>query len=75
MLEKYEFAVVGTEIYKFLFNDLSSWYIEFLKTTQNKEVALEVLKKTLIVLHPFLPFISDKIYFELFQNEILEQKW
>ncbi|WP_322959060.1 valine--tRNA ligase [Mycoplasmopsis cynos] len=75
MLEKYEFAVVGTEIYKFLFNDLSSWYIEFLKTTQNKEFALEVLKKTLIVLHPFLPFISDKIYFELFQNEILEQKW
>ncbi|WP_117275402.1 valine--tRNA ligase [Mycoplasmopsis edwardii] len=75
LMKKYEFAVIGSEIYKFLFNDLSSWYIEFLKTTKNKKAALDVLRKTLIVLHPFLPFITDRIFNEVFNEELLEQKW
>ncbi|EIE41188.1 valine--tRNA ligase [Mycoplasmopsis canis] len=74
LMKKYEFAVIGSEIYKFLFNDLSSWYIEFLKTTQNKKGALDVLKKTLIVLHPFLPFITDRIFKDVFGEELLENK-
>ncbi|ATO30841.1 valine--tRNA ligase [Mycoplasmopsis bovirhinis] len=74
LMKKYEFAIIGSEIYKFIFNYFSSWYIEFLKTTQNKVVALEILRKTLIILHPFLPFITDRIYTNLYQSELLEQK-
>ncbi|WP_036451944.1 valine--tRNA ligase [Mycoplasma buteonis] len=74
-MDNYEFAVIGSEIYKYLFSDLSSWYVELLKTNPSKKGALLVLEKTLIVLHPFLPFITDRIYSTVFNKEILEQQW
>ncbi|WP_426461393.1 valine--tRNA ligase [Mycoplasma hafezii] len=74
-MKNYEFAVIGSEIYKYIFNDLSGWYIELLKTNPSKNGALDVLKKSLIVLHPFLPFITDRIYNEIFNAELLEQEW
>ncbi|WP_322959940.1 valine--tRNA ligase [Mycoplasmopsis felis] len=74
-MKKYDFTVIGSEIYKYIFNDLSSWYVEFLKSSPSKKNALNILKKTLIILHPFLPFLTDKLYFELFASELLEQKW
>ncbi|WLP85671.1 valine--tRNA ligase [Mycoplasma seminis] len=74
-IASYDFAVLGSEIYRYLFNDLSGWYVEFLKTSYSKQSAMEVLRKTLIILHPFLPFITDKLYSEIFKTELLEQNW
>ncbi|UUD35884.1 valine--tRNA ligase [Mycoplasmopsis citelli] len=71
-MKNYDFAVVGTEIQRYLFNDLSGWYIEMIKNNPSKKHALEVLRKTLIILHPFMPFITDKIYSELFDAELLD---
>ncbi|MBN4083451.1 valine--tRNA ligase [Mycoplasma sp. CSL10137] len=75
LMKKYDFTVIGSEIYKFIFNDLSSWYLEFIKVNNNKKTTLEIFKKVLIILHPFMPFITDKIYSELYKSEILEYKW
>ncbi|MEA4162765.1 valine--tRNA ligase [Mycoplasma sp. 4404] len=75
LIDNYEFSVIGSEIYKFIFTDLSGWYVEFLKSSYSKKSALEVLRKTLIVLHPFLPFITDRLYSEIFNAELLEQLW
>ncbi|QGZ97948.1 valine--tRNA ligase [Mycoplasma sp. NEAQ87857] len=74
-MQNYDFAVMGSEIYRYIFNDLSGWYIELLKTIPSKKGALEVLKKSLIILHPFMPFITDRIYGEIFDQELLEQSW
>ncbi|WP_416738449.1 valine--tRNA ligase [Mycoplasma sp. 005V] len=74
-IKNYDFAVLGTEIYRYLFNDLSGWYVEFLKTAYSKQSAMEVLRKSLIILHPFLPFITDRLYSEIFNAELLEQSW
>ena len=74
-VETFEWTIIGKAIQNFIINDLSSWYIEFSKTIPNKKFAKELLAKTLIIIHPFLPFISDYIYSELMSEDILEQKY
>ncbi|VEU75875.1 valine--tRNA ligase [Mycoplasmopsis columboralis] len=70
-MKTYDFAVAGSEIQRFLFNDLSGWYIEMIKNNPSKKHALEVLRKTLIILHPFMPFITDRLYSNIFKDELL----
>ncbi|WP_406615928.1 valine--tRNA ligase [Mycoplasmopsis hyopharyngis] len=72
-MKKYEFTIIGNSISKFIYNDFSSWYIEFLKLKPNKKFALEILRKFLIIIHPYLPFVSDYLFKEIFEQEILEQ--
>ena len=67
-IEKYEFNVVGTELYNFIWNDFCSWYIELSKFNNNnttKTVLLTVLTDILKLLHPFMPFVTEEIYLML----------
>ncbi|QCZ36490.1 valine--tRNA ligase [Mycoplasma nasistruthionis] len=75
LMQTYDFSVIGTEIYRYIFNDLSSWYVEFLKSSYSKQAAMNVLKQTLIILHPFMPFLTDKLFSDIFNQELLEQSW
>lgn len=68
-MEKYEFAIVGSELYSFVWDDFCSWYIELCKSELNsddKEGAMytlyTILNSILKMLHPFMPFVSEKIY-------------
>lgn len=73
-VEKYEFSIIGKDVENYIFNELSSWYIEISKGLLNKKALLEILEKTLIILHPFFPFVTDYIYQDLFNKQLLEQK-
>lgn len=73
-VEKYEFSIIGKDVENYIFNELSSWYIEISKGLLNKKASLEILEKTLIILHPFFPFVTDYIYQDLFNKQLLEQK-
>lgn len=73
-IKKYDFTIIGKEISNFVYKSFSSWYIEFSKTNPNKNVALDILKKLLIIIHPFLPFISDELYLKITNEEILDQE-
>mgnify|MGYP004447492823 CR=1 FL=1 len=71
-MEKYEFALVGNELYSFIWDDFCSWYIELSKSTLNgtDEKAKKATQSTLLVmlnnivrlLHPFMPFVTEEIY-------------
>ncbi len=71
-LEKYEIGLAATKLYDFIWFEFCDWYIEFSKSRlygedlEQKETArsvlLHVLKETLILLHPFMPFITEEIY-------------
>lgn len=69
-LEKYEFANVGSYLTSFIWNDFCSWYIELSKLNLNdseksfwtKQVLYYVLKSMIILLHPFVPFVSEELY-------------
>ncbi|NQZ66354.1 MAG: valine--tRNA ligase [Mycoplasmatales bacterium] len=74
-MKTYEFTIIGKEIAKFIQDDFSSWYIEFTKSSPNKKVATWVLKKLLIIMHPFMPFITDHIYNLIDGKELLDDEW
>ena len=74
-MEKYEFALVGNELYSFVWDDFCSWYVEMSKSSLNSddEKARKATQSTLYVclneivrlLHPFMPFVTEQIYLTL----------
>ena len=64
-MDKYEFNVVGSELYSFIWDDFCDWYIELSKFNQNdttKSVLIKVLTDILKMLHPFMPYVTEEIY-------------
>ena len=72
---KYEIGFASTTIYNFVYDEFCSWYLEFSKISLNGTDALKkahtidvlytILKRILIMLHPFAPFITEAIYEKL----------
>ena len=64
-MDQYEFHVVGTELYRFIWDDFCDWYIELTKGSINnttKTVLVKVLTSILKMLHPFMPYVTEEIY-------------
>ncbi len=72
-LEEFKFSEPLMGIYKFFWNDLCDWYLEWIKPRmQDKEqkptaqnILAFVLDQTLRLLHPFVPFITEGIFEKL----------
>ena len=70
--EKYELGEVGRALYNFIWNDFCDWYIEFSKAVLNgddeaakkhkRQVLAYVLDQILRLLHPIMPFVTEKIW-------------
>ena len=71
--EKYEFGEASRAIYNFMWDDFASWYVEFAKialkdskTNSNTQaILIHVLRTILKLLHPFIPFVTEKLYQEI----------
>lgn len=71
-LEKFELGIGLQKIYEFIWEEFCDWYIELVKPRLfNREapgrlealfVLNEVLKISMKLLHPFMPFITEEIY-------------
>lgn len=64
-MDQYEFHVVGTELYRFIWDDFCDWYIELTKGSINnttKTALVKVLTSILKMLHPFMPYVTEEIY-------------
>ena len=78
-MDKYEFAIVGNELYGFVWDDFCSTYIELSKALLNNEETKKACQSTLAytleqilkLLHPFMPFVTEEIYASLPQSEDL----
>ena len=78
-MDNYDLGVALDKIYTFIWNEFCDWYIEIAKTRlYNKESATrktaqyvlnKVLGDSLKLLHPFMPFVTEKIYKELYNND------
>ncbi len=71
--EQFEFSSAGEKIYYFLWHELADWYLEISKL-QNNSVAPIVLLDAIKLLHPFTPFVTEKIYQEMKKKNIIENK-
>lgn len=73
-LENFKFKFAGEAIYDFIWNNLANDYMEKIKDREDKE-ALSVLKhsfmQSLKLLHPFMPFITETVWSELGQKEMI----
>ncbi len=75
-IESFKFSEPLNQMYRFFWNDLCDWYLEWAKSRmrddRSKGVAQNVLAfvldQTLRLLHPFIPFITEGIYQKL--NEL-----
>ena len=64
-MEKYDYQVVGSELYNFFWNDFCDWYIELSKVNANNSTLSTlyyVLLNILKLLHPFMPYVTEEIY-------------
>ena len=74
-LEKLRIADAGNLIYHFLWHTLADEYIENVKSrksAEEKALGLAILdhsyKISLKLLHPFMPFVTEKIWLEIQEN-------
>ncbi|MCL2675159.1 MAG: valine--tRNA ligase [Firmicutes bacterium] len=75
LMDKYEIGLAASVIYEFLWNEFCDWYIEESKISlygsdQKKRnvtlnVLLYVLRETLKLAHPIIPFITAEIFDQL----------
>ena len=63
-IENYRFGQAAEEIYQFFWHDFCDQYIENSKShfSESYPTLLRVLKTSLILLHPFMPFITEEIW-------------
>ena len=80
-LDKFELGIALAKVYDFLWDEFCDWYIEMAKyriyhaeeDAEGANDALwtlrEVLKKSLKLLHPYMPFVTEEIYSKLIPDE------
>ena len=72
LVEQYQYGEAGRQIYDFLWGEFCDWYIEMAKvrlygqdpSAQNaaRQVLAYVLERTMRLLHPFMPFVTEAIW-------------
>ena len=67
--KKYRISDALMTIYKLVWDDYCSWYLEIVKPNRGNPIdsstyqsTLFFLEKCLIILHPFMPFITEEIW-------------
>lgn len=76
-LENYKFSLAGEKLQKFVWDDLADWYLEVSKLEKNKYVLGYILGYVLKLSHPFMPFVTEKIYQDIYagQKILMVEKW
>jgi valyl-tRNA synthetase len=71
--DEFRLSFVAKTLYNFVWNDYCSWYIELIKPDRpgvpiregSLKVATYVLGNILRLLHPLVPFVTERIYLDL----------
>jgi len=68
-LETYRFDQAADALYKFVWGKVCDWYVEFAKplfdgpdAAETRQTMAWVLDQSMIVLHPFMPFITEELW-------------
>jgi len=73
-IEKYNFSQAGEKMRDFTWNDFADWYLEvskFEKNNSKKNILIKILKDLLKLWHPFIPFVTEKIWESVDDNGLL----
>lgn len=74
--KEYRLSEALTTLYSFVWGDFCSWYLEMIKppygegiSPETREMAIGLYEKICIILHPFMPFITEEIWHLLRDRE------
>ena len=78
-IKEYKFNDAAEALYQFIWKDYCDWYIEFIKPILNntdnlkdieetKYISINVMKNTLLMLHPIMPYVTEEILENLFKS-------
>ena len=74
-LDRYEFGEAAQHLYTFVWDDFCDWYIELSKRRSDEPAARQtlacVLDRTLRLMHPFTPFVTEEIWQKLGRKQAL----
>ena len=75
-MENYRFYLAAEKIYHYFWHTFADIIIEKKKKEEDKRVLRLLLEEQLKILHPFMPFITEKIWSMLDkQNLLMIEKW
>ncbi len=90
-LEQYRFNEAANLIYEFWWGEFCDWYLELVKqriyakgdtgtesSATAKQLLYFVLKKSLLLMHPFMPFITEEIWSRIKtegEGDIIVAEW
>ncbi len=84
-IEKYQFHEIASLVYHFIWHTFCDWYIEFIKSDfkdskkseETKKVSGWVFVQILKLLHPIMPFITEKLWLSLVDKKtfLMNQKF
>ncbi|MDE0472625.1 MAG: valine--tRNA ligase [Ekhidna sp.] len=73
---KFRISDVLMVVYKLIWNDFCSWYLEWIKPEYEEPIdrvtydaTVALFEQILKILHPFMPFITEEIWHELRERE------
>ena len=86
--DEYRFDAMADAIYQFAWGTFCDWYLELIKPTfvdgekgemdeESKAVAGWVLDQILVMLHPFMPFITEELWHAMGERnyDLIVAKW
>lgn len=81
-VESYRFSEAESHIYEFFWNQFCDWYLEIIKDRWDEDtiqrVVVTLLKNSLKVLHPFIPFVTEEIWSHIHndsKNSLSKESW
>ena len=82
-LDKFELGVALAKIYDFAWDCFCDWYIELTKPrisageTEVCRVLVYVMQNILKLLHPFMPFVTEELWQNIFEDEssVMVSEW
>lgn len=77
-IEELHFSAAGELLRDFTWGDLADWYLEIAKIEGQKSAMLNYLLNTVLTLwHPFMPFVTEIIWREVYGEEefLMVKKW
>ncbi len=78
-LDNYNFSQAGEKLREFTWDFLADWYLEaakFEQTPEKKYILKYILKSILKLWHPFIPFVTEVIWSEADEgNLLMTEKW
>jgi valyl-tRNA synthetase len=88
LLARYDIGAAASLLYEFLWNEYCDWYIELSKPRLNQSddvlgqriaqtILARVLRQTMELLHPFMPFLTEEVWQALphMDESIMITKW